>query len=87
MKLSQVLRRTNGQVPRDLAVYRPRLDELYGLFGEDRVMYGSDWPNSEPMAPYSAILGLVKEYFATKTREQAEKYFRKNAKAVYRYVG
>ena len=27
--------------------YRDWLDELWSIFGEDRVMFGSDWPQSE----------------------------------------
>ena len=86
VKLSQVLRRVNGSVPRDLAFYRPRLDELYGLFGEDRVLYGSDWPNSDPYAPYDAVLSLVREYFQGKGSVAAEKYFSRNARAAYRWA-
>jgi predicted TIM-barrel fold metal-dependent hydrolase len=85
VKLSQVLRRVDGRVPRDLDLYRGRLDELFGLFGEDRVLYGSDWPNSDPFAPYDAILGLVRQYFAGKSAVAAEKYFWKNSKAAYRW--
>jgi L-fuconolactonase len=86
VKISQVLRRIAGQVPRDLNIYRPRLDELWGLFGEDRVLYGSDWPNSDPFAPYPVVLALVREYFEGKGREAPEKYFWKNSKAAYRWA-
>jgi len=86
VKLSQVLRRMGGTVPRDLAVYRPRLDELFGLFGENRVLYGSDWPNSDPMAPYDVVLALVREYFQAKGATIAEKYFWKNSQSVYRWT-
>jgi L-fuconolactonase len=85
VKVSQVLRRVNGRVPRDLAFYRPRLDELWGLFGEDRLVYGSDWPNSDPFAPYDVVLGLVREYFAAKGEAAAEKYFFRNSQAAYRW--
>lgn len=82
-KLSGVFRRVDGKVPEDLAFYRARLDELYGIFGEDRVLYGSDWPNSDQWAPYNKVLGLVRAYFQGKTRAQAEKYFWKNSVAAY----
>ena len=85
VKLSQVLRRVNGRVATDLDFYRARLDELYGLFGEDRVLYGSDWPNSDPMGVYPVVFGLVHEYFSTKSRTAAEKYFWKNSQAAYRW--
>jgi predicted TIM-barrel fold metal-dependent hydrolase len=86
VKISQVLRRVDGRVPRDLAFYRPRLDELWGLFGEDRLLYGSDWPNSDPFAPYDVVLALVREYFAGKGSVAAGKYFGKNSQAAYRWA-
>jgi predicted TIM-barrel fold metal-dependent hydrolase len=86
VKISQVLRRVAGQVPRELATYRPRLDELWDLFGEDRLLYGSDWPNSDPFAPYPVVLGLVQEYFSAKSRTAAEKYFYRNSQAAYRWA-
>ena len=39
VKLSEILRRVDGKVIEDPAFYRARLDELYGIFGEDRVLY------------------------------------------------
>ena len=86
VKLSEVLRRIDGKVVEDAAFYRARLDELYGIFGEDRVLYGSDWPNSDQWAPYAKVLGLVREYFGGKSRAAQEKYFWKNSVAAYRWV-
>lgn len=86
VKVSSVLRRVDGRVPEDLAFYRDRLDNLYGLFGEDRLVYGSDWPNSDNWAPYPAVLKIVREYFTAKGRTVAEKYFWKNSVAAYRWV-
>jgi L-fuconolactonase len=86
VKVSQVLRRVSGKVVQELDYYRPRLDELWGLFGEDRLLYGSDWPNSDPFAPYPVVLGLVREYFTGKGRAAAEKYFWKNSVAAYRWA-
>jgi predicted TIM-barrel fold metal-dependent hydrolase len=83
-KLSEILRRVEGKVPEQIDFYRDRLDELYGTFGEDRVLYGSDWPNSDQWAPYGTVLALARAYFAGKTRAQTEKYFWKNATAAYR---
>jgi predicted TIM-barrel fold metal-dependent hydrolase len=85
VKLSEVFRRIDGQVPKDLAVYRPTLDSLYSTFGEDRVLYGSDWPNSDTWRPYPEVLRLVQDYFVTKGPAAAEKYFSKNSVAAYRW--
>jgi predicted TIM-barrel fold metal-dependent hydrolase len=75
VKLSQVLRRADNRVPEDLPFYRDRLDELWGVFGADRVLYGSDWPNSDQWAEYPKVLNVVREFFRTKSRDVAEKYF------------
>ena len=66
MKISQVFRKVNGKSSSNLSDYRPTLDHLFETFGEDRVLYGSDWPNSELWKPYPEILGIVREYFAGK---------------------
>ena len=85
VKISQVLRRVDGRVPEDLNFYRARIDEVFTLFGEDRVLYGSDWPNSDQWAPYQTVFRLVQEYFTGKGRAAAEKYFYRNSVAAYRY--
>jgi predicted TIM-barrel fold metal-dependent hydrolase len=86
VKLSAVLAEKNGRISHDIADYKPKLDELSGVFGEDRVLYGSDFPNSEPLGPYKDVLGIVQKYFAGKPRAVAEKYFWKNSVAAYRWV-
>ena len=85
-KLSAIFRRIDGKVVEDPAFYRGRLDELCAIFGEDRVVYGSDWPNSDSTAPYPKVLGLARDYFNSKSRAAQEKYFWKNSVAAYRWV-
>jgi len=84
-KISEVLRRVDGKVPTDLSFYRPKLDELFGIFGEDRLLFGSDWPNSDNWASYAEVLRIVRAYFTAKGPAIAEKYFRKNSLAAYRW--
>jgi predicted TIM-barrel fold metal-dependent hydrolase len=86
VKVSEVLRRVDGRVPDDLNFYRQRLDILWEIFGEDRLIYGSDWPNSDLWAEYPQVLKVVREYFMTKGPEAAEKYFWKNSAAAYKWV-
>ena len=70
-----MLRRVDGSVPEDLAFYRGRLDEIFGLFGEDRLVYGSDWPNSDNWGPYPTVLHIVHEYFTAKGRPDRREIF------------
>jgi predicted TIM-barrel fold metal-dependent hydrolase len=86
VKVSEVLRRVNGRVPTDLNFYRPRLDQLWDIFGEDHLVYGSDWPNGDNWAPFETGLGVVRDYFTAKGRAAAEKYFWKNSVAAYRWI-
>lgn len=86
VKISEVVRRVNGRVPTELDFYKPRLDQLWETFGEDRLVFGSDWPNSDNWAPYTTVLKLVRDYFAGKGRAAAEKYFWKNSIAAYRWI-
>jgi L-fuconolactonase len=86
VKLSAVIHRVNGTVSTDLAPYRNGLDRLAGVFGEDRILFGSDWPNSDGVAPIDKVVNVVREYFATKPQSVAEKYFWKNSIAAYKWI-
>jgi L-fuconolactonase len=76
---------TGGRIPKDLAFYKPRLDEIYETFGPDRLMFASDWTNSEPMSTFEELVALDYEYFTPKGREVMEKVFWKNSLAAYRW--
>ncbi len=54
VKISEVFQRADpgGRIPHELSFYRPMLDKYWGLFGADRLLFGSDWTNSEPMGTY-----------------------------------
>jgi L-fuconolactonase len=88
VKLSEVYhpRTGSGEVVDAYMPLRDRLEYLYSMFGEDRVMFGTDYPNSYGVATISEEVGLMKKFFSTRTRAQAEKYFWKNAARVYKYV-
>jgi predicted TIM-barrel fold metal-dependent hydrolase len=86
VKVSAVLRRVAGRVPLDTRFYRDRLDEIWDIFGPDRLIYGSDWPNSDSSGTYPQVLKIVQEYFRAKGTEAAAKYFWKNSVAAYRWI-
>lgn len=86
VKVSAVLRKEGNRVSYQLNSYRPKLDELWSTFGSDRLLYGSDWPNSEPLGTYRQVLAVVREYFKGKGREAEEKYFWRNSVAAYKWV-
>jgi len=69
-----------------LAPHRARLDLLMGYFGEDRVVFGSDWPNAVGVSEIPDTVALVREYFSEKSRTSAEKFFWKNSVAAYKWI-
>jgi len=86
VKVSGVVEKVNGKVPEDPAYYKPKIDELWDVFGEDRLIYGSDWPNSDTWAEYPVELKVVRAYFTAKGQAAAEKYFWRNSLACYKWI-
>jgi predicted TIM-barrel fold metal-dependent hydrolase len=88
VKLTEVYhpRADTGRVVDAYMPLHDRLEYLYGLFGEDRVIFGTDYPNSYGVATISEQVGLMKKFFSTRTRAQAEKYFWRNAARVYKFT-
>lgn len=85
-KLSAIIKRVDGQVRTDLAPYQSRLDTLFETFGEDRVMFGSDWPNSDGVTPIQRSVALARAFFETKPLTVQEKYFWRNSRSAYRWI-
>jgi predicted TIM-barrel fold metal-dependent hydrolase len=88
VKLTEVYhpRLADGVVVKDYEPLRARLEYLFSAFGEDRVMFGSDYPNSYGVATIPEEVGLMKRFFAGKSRAAAEKYFWKNSSRVYKWI-
>jgi predicted TIM-barrel fold metal-dependent hydrolase len=85
IKVSNVLRRSGNVVPKDLNFYRPSLDELWNIFGADRLVYGSNWPVSTTIAPYEDVFEVVHQYFAAKGQTVMDKFFWRNSKLAYKW--
>ncbi len=85
VKGSEIPRRINGTVSLTLDPYRPWLDTLWDLFGEDRLFFGSDWPNSDQLTPVSDVFRLARSYLATRSPSAARKFFWNNAIAIYKW--
>jgi predicted TIM-barrel fold metal-dependent hydrolase len=76
----------NGIIVKNYEFLRARLEYLFQAFGEDRVMFGTDYPNSYGVATISEEVGLMQQFFSTKTRAQQEKYFWQNSSKIYKWV-
>jgi len=84
-KISDVVRRVNGSIVEKPEFYRPVLDVLWELFGPDKAMFGSNWPVSNRVAPYSSVIKVVTEYFSTKHQSEAKKFFYTNSQSAYQW--
>ncbi len=76
----------NGIIVKNYEFLRERLEYLFQAFGEDRVMFGTDYPNSYGVATIPEEVGLMQQFFSTKTRAQQEKYFWQNSSRIYKWV-
>ena len=78
--------RNDGSAPRDVAFYRPVLDSVWESFGENRLIYGSNWPVSDRFATLATVQGIVADYFSAKGKSAAGKFFAGNAATAYKWV-
>ncbi len=78
-------RRENQISPSDVQFYVPVLDVVWQAFGEDRLVYGSNWPVSVRYAPYPQVQQIASDYFRGKGRTAYEKFFWKNSIAAYKW--
>ncbi len=65
------------------ADFKPFLDTVFEAFGEDRLMYGSDWPVCLLAAGYEKVFGLVEDYVRPLTPAARDKFFGANAARFY----
>ena len=60
------------------------MDVIFSAFGEDRIMYGSDWPVCLLEADYKKVYSLAADYVAAKGEQALEKVFGANAVKFYK---
>ena len=85
VKLSEIPKLVDGKLVTDPRAYQGPLDAIWEIFGEDHVLFGSDWPNADTTAPYDTTLKIVQQYIAKKSAAAAQKYYFKNSIAAYRW--
>lgn len=71
------------KVPEEVDFYRPILDAIWSIFGDDRLIYGSNWPVSDHAASYKVLFSIVNQYVTARGKATADKFFWKNAQAAY----
>ncbi|MCA9212359.1 MAG: amidohydrolase family protein [Planctomycetales bacterium] len=69
--------------PTDVAFYKPTLDVLTNEFGEDRLVYGSNWPVTMRGGSYGDFKKVVIDYYRPRGITCLEKLLYKNALKFY----
>ena len=64
--------------------FTPYLDVVFAAFGEERVMFGSDWPVCLLAGEYARVFALANDFAAQFTAAAREKLFGGNAARFYR---
>jgi L-fuconolactonase len=70
--------------PAELEAYRAHFDVLMKAFGEDRVLWGSNWPVCELGGGYAKQIALAEAYLAPLGERVRDKVMYQNAQAFYR---
>lgn len=77
---------TTQPAPTNAEYYRPTLDALWRMFGEDRVIFGTNWPVSDRAADFASAVAIVRDYVESLGPEAAHKYWYSNGKKAYRFA-
>lgn len=73
------------KAPDDVEFYRPYLDVVWDAFGDDRLIYGSDWPVSERAADYDSQQQVVLDYVSGRGKAATHKFFSLNSRQAYKW--
>lgn len=65
------------------ADFRPYLDLVFEAFGEDRLMFGSDWPVCLAAGSYEQVFGIIHRYLEPFPERARRKVFGENAARFY----
>jgi L-fuconolactonase len=72
--------------PKTMDMYKPIFDYLFTKFGEDRLIWGSNWPVVRLAGSIAEEVKIAEDYLATKTTAQRDKVMFSNAILFYRRV-
>jgi L-fuconolactonase len=71
------------QAPTNLAAYKPHFDVLMKAFGEDRLIWGSNWPVVGQGGDVSKEIAIAEEYLKELGPDVRDKVMYKNAQTFY----
>ena len=64
----------------------PYLDIVFDAFGENRILFGSDWPVCLLAASYQEVYQLITDYTVNFSLEQRDKLFGANTERFYNII-
>jgi L-fuconolactonase len=76
--------RRGGHAPADPEFYRPVADVVWEAFGEDRLLYGSNWPVSNHFASYHHVQTLAQELLSSRGPDAVMRVLSRNPRRFYR---
>ena len=87
-KISSILNFTTSKpfderAPSDLNTYLPVLEPCFDAFGEDRVIFATNWGVSAHFGPVDDVVRIVSEFLQSKSDAAYRKGMRQNAIRVY----
>jgi L-fuconolactonase len=71
------------EVPTDTAYYAPVLDAIWEAFGDERVVFGSNWPVSARFASLETVFKITDGYVRPKGANARGRLFTRNARRFY----
>lgn len=63
--------------------FKPYLDIVYEAFGDQRLMFGSDWPVCNVAGGYSKMFDMVSSYITTLSQQEQSNFWGNNAASFY----
>ncbi|MBW3599084.1 MAG: amidohydrolase [Planctomycetes bacterium] len=78
--------RDGREAPQEMEFYRPYLDVVWDAFGDERVIYGSNWPVSDRAADYYTDQRIALEYAFEKGEAATRNFCSRNARRAYRWI-
>lgn len=88
-KISSILNFSDAKpfderAPSDLKTYLPVLEPCFDAFGEDRVIFATNWGVSAHFGPVDDVVRIVSEFLESKGDSALRKGMRENAIRIYR---
>lgn len=71
--------------PTDPAFYRPWVEQVWQAFGQERLLFGSNWPVSLRAGSYADVLAVIRPLVAEHGPEAERWFFAEAAQAAYRW--